>query len=81
MSPVTDGASLDAWSQTFNNLSLAVTNQSLAAISSANSGSLVDGVTMDVLKYGKYYNAYFASGMAAMVVLVGLMVYVGLKKY
>jgi heme/copper-type cytochrome/quinol oxidase subunit 4 len=33
------------------------------------------------LKYGRYYNSFFASGLAAMLILVGLFLYMGYKKY
>lgn len=35
----------------------------------------------DLLKYGKYYNAFFASGLAALIVLIGIMCFIGYKKY
>jgi hypothetical protein len=33
------------------------------------------------LKFGRYYNTYFATGLAALIILVGLMAFVGIKKY
>jgi bacteriorhodopsin len=35
---------------------------------------------IEALQYGKYYNAFFAAGMAALVVLVGLMSYMAHKR-
>ena len=33
------------------------------------------------MQYGKYYNTFFAIGLAALLILLGLMFYVGFKKY
>jgi hypothetical protein len=40
-----------------------------------------DAFPVEVLKYGRYYNSFFASGLAALLILVGLFLYVGYKKY
>ncbi len=40
-----------------------------------------DAFPVDVLKYGRYYNSFFASGLAALIILVGLITYIGYKKY
>ena len=52
-----------------------------AAVTPSESESTFDEISLDLLKYGKYYNAFFASGLAALIVLIGLMVFIGLKKY
>lgn len=33
------------------------------------------------MKYGKYYNTFFASGLAALLILVCLIIYIAYKKY
>ncbi len=33
------------------------------------------------MKYGRYYNSFFASGLAALLILVGLFLYIGVKRY
>lgn len=42
----------------------------------------LDGVTeIDVQKYGKYYNMFFATGLASLLILIGLFMYLGNRKY
>ena len=40
-----------------------------------------DALPVDALKYGRYYNSFFASGLAALIILIGLFVFIGYKKY
>ena len=40
-----------------------------------------DALPIDSLKYGRYYNSFFASGLAALLILVGLFLFIGYKKY
>ena len=40
-----------------------------------------DALPVDVLKYGRYSNSFFASGLAALLILVGLFLSIGYKKY
>lgn len=40
-----------------------------------------DPQLVDMLEFGKYYNAYFATGMAALIVMSGLIVYIWMKRY
>jgi hypothetical protein len=40
-----------------------------------------DPQLVDMLEYGKYYNAYFAVGMASLIVLIGLNVFIWIKHY
>ena len=36
---------------------------------------------LEVLKLGKYYNVFFATGLAALLICGGLAAYLGIKKY
>ncbi len=59
-----------------------VVNQTLAATVPTSIGGIPsDALPIDILKYGRYYNSFFASGLAALIILVGLFAYVGYKKY
>jgi hypothetical protein len=57
-------------------------NQTLAAAVPTSVGGIpTDALPIDILKYGRYYNSFFASGLAALIILVGLFIYIGYKKY
>lgn len=38
-------------------------------------------IGVDALQYGRYYNTFFASGFAGLVILLGLLVFIVVKKY
>ena len=44
-------------------------------------GIPIDKIPIDILKYGRYYNSFFASGLAALLILGGLFMYITVKKY
>jgi hypothetical protein len=68
---------------------LAVINSTLLASTQALNqpapttigGYPIDKLPIDILKYGRYYNSFFASGLAALIILGGLFIYIGMKKH
>lgn len=55
--------------------------QSLGQLKPSDSVMNGDPQLVDMLGFGKYYNSYFACGMASLIVLIGLSAYISMKNY
>lgn len=65
-----------------NSTLLALNTQSLNQPAPTQIGGIpIDKLPLDILKFGRYYNSFFASGLAALLILGGLFMYIAAKKY
>lgn len=55
--------------------------QSLGQLKPSESVMNGDPQLVDMLQFGKFYNAYFACGMASLILLIGINAYIWMKHY